>query len=63
MNGINAENPALDFQPSPGTISVCHQLSGLNELTDHFAAKIPDMTVCKKLFVKEIEQSYSKTDH
>ena len=22
---INAENPALDFQPSPGTISVCHQ--------------------------------------
>ena len=26
---INAENPALNFQPSPGTISVCHQPSGL----------------------------------
>ena len=32
---INAENPALDFQPSPGTISVCHQPSGFRtELTD-----------------------------
>ena len=26
---INAENPALDFQPSPGTINVCHQPSDL----------------------------------
>ena len=25
---INAENPALDFQPSPGIINVCHQPSG-----------------------------------
>ena len=28
---INAENPALDFQPSPGVINVCHQPSGLEQ--------------------------------
>ena len=34
---INAENPALNFQPSPGIISVCHQPSGLEqELMDLF---------------------------
>ena len=31
---INAENPALDFQPSPGTISVCHQPSGFRTRVD-----------------------------
>ena len=32
---INAENPALDFQPSPGLISVCHQpLVSEQELMD-----------------------------
>ena len=34
---INAEDPALNFQPSPGTISVCHQPSGLElEWMDQF---------------------------
>ena len=31
---INAEDPALDFQPSPGTISVCHQPSGFRTRVD-----------------------------
>ena len=31
---INAENPALGFQPSPGTISVCHQPSGFRTRVD-----------------------------
>ena len=31
---INAENPALDFQPSPGTIKVCHQPSGFRTRVD-----------------------------
>ena len=31
---INAENPALDFQPSPGIISVCHQPSGFRTRVD-----------------------------
>ena len=31
---INAENPAMDFQPSPGTISVCHQPSGFRTRVD-----------------------------
>ncbi len=31
---VNAENPALDFQPSPGTISVCHQPSGFRTRVD-----------------------------
>jgi len=31
---INAENPAKDFQPSPGTISVCHQPSGFRTRVD-----------------------------
>jgi acetyl-CoA carboxylase biotin carboxylase subunit len=31
---INAENPALDFQPSPGTITVCHQPSGFRTRVD-----------------------------
>ena len=31
---INAENPSLDFQPSPGTISVCHQPSGFRTRVD-----------------------------
>ena len=31
---INAENPALNFQPSPGTISVCHQPSGFRTRVD-----------------------------
>ena len=31
---INAENPALNFQPSPGTISVCHQPSGFRTQVD-----------------------------
>ena len=31
---INAENPALDFQPSPGTISVCHLPSGFRTRVD-----------------------------
>ena len=31
---ITAENPALDFQPSPGTISVCHQPSGFRTRVD-----------------------------
>ena len=31
---INAENPALDFQPSPGTISVYHQPSGFRTRVD-----------------------------
>ena len=31
---INAENPALDFQPSPGVISVCHQPSGFRTRVD-----------------------------
>ena len=31
---INAENPALDFQPSPGTISVCHQPLGFRTRVD-----------------------------
>ena len=31
---INAENPALDFQPSPGTISVFHQPSGFRTRVD-----------------------------
>jgi acetyl-CoA carboxylase biotin carboxylase subunit len=31
---INAENPAKDFQPSPGVISVCHQPSGFRTRVD-----------------------------
>ena len=31
---INAENPAMDFQPSPGIISVCHQPSGFRTRVD-----------------------------
>jgi len=31
---INAENPALNFQPSPGRISVCHQPSGFRTRID-----------------------------
>tara|TARA_B100000963_G_scaffold298206_1_gene269894 strand:+ start:52 stop:1389 length:1338 start_codon:yes stop_codon:yes gene_type:complete len=31
---INAENPALDFQPSPGVVSVCHQPSGFRTRVD-----------------------------
>ena len=31
---INAENPALDFQPSPGIIKVCHQPSGFRTRVD-----------------------------
>ena len=31
---INAENPALDFQPSPGKINVCHQPSGFRTRVD-----------------------------
>ncbi len=31
---INAENPALDFQPSPGVITVCHQPSGFRTRVD-----------------------------
>jgi acetyl-CoA carboxylase biotin carboxylase subunit len=31
---INAEDPAKDFQPSPGTISVCHQPSGFRTRVD-----------------------------
>ena len=31
---INAENPALGFQPSPGTITVCHQPSGFRTRVD-----------------------------
>ncbi len=31
---INAENPALDFQPSPGRINVCHQPSGFRTRVD-----------------------------
>ena len=31
---INAENPAMGFQPSPGTISVCHQPSGFRTRVD-----------------------------
>ena len=31
---INAENPELDFQPSPGKISVCHQPSGFRTRVD-----------------------------
>ncbi len=31
---INAEDPALNFQPSPGTISVCHQPSGFRTRVD-----------------------------
>ena len=31
---INAENPSKDFQPSPGTISVCHLPSGFRTRVD-----------------------------
>ncbi len=31
---INAEDPAKDFQPSPGIISVCHQPSGFRTRVD-----------------------------
>ncbi len=31
---INAENPALNFQPSPGIINVCHQPSGFRTRVD-----------------------------
>ena len=31
---INAEDPAKNFQPSPGTISVCHQPSGFRTRVD-----------------------------
>jgi len=31
---INAENPDKNFQPSPGTISVCHQPSGFRTRVD-----------------------------
>ena len=31
---INAENPALDFQPSPGIIEKCHQPSGFRTRVD-----------------------------
>ena len=31
---INAENPALDFQPSPGIITVCHQPSKFRTRVD-----------------------------
>ena len=31
---INAEDPAKNFQPSPGTINVCHQPSGFRTRVD-----------------------------
>ena len=31
---INAENPSKDFQPSPGTVSVCHLPSGFRTRVD-----------------------------
>ena len=31
---INAEDPSLNFQPSPGTIKVCHQPSGFRTRVD-----------------------------
>ena len=31
---INAEDPSKNFQPSPGTISVCHQPSGFRTRVD-----------------------------
>jgi acetyl-CoA carboxylase biotin carboxylase subunit len=31
---INAEDPSKDFQPSPGTINVCHQPSGFRTRVD-----------------------------
>jgi acetyl-CoA carboxylase biotin carboxylase subunit len=31
---INAENPSKNFQPSPGTITVCHQPSGFRTRVD-----------------------------
>jgi len=40
MNGyaiecrINAENPSKNFQPSPGTINICHQPSGFRTRVD-----------------------------
>ena len=34
---MRKKNPALDFQPSPGTISVCHQPFDLEqELMDQY---------------------------
>ena len=33
---INAEDPSKDFQPSPGTISVCHQPSGFRTRVDGY---------------------------
>ena len=33
---INAENPALNFQPSPGIIKVCHQPSGFRTRVDGY---------------------------
>ena len=34
MNVDKCEDPAKDFQPSPGTISVCHQPSGFRTRVD-----------------------------
>ena len=31
---INAENPSKNFQPSPGTINICHQPSGFRTRVD-----------------------------
>ena len=50
---INAENPALDFQPSPGTINVCHLPGGFRTRVDgavYQGCKITpyyDSLVCK----------------
>ena len=34
LNVNKRENPALNFQPSPGTINVCHQPSGFRTRVD-----------------------------
>ena len=50
---INAENPSKNFQPSPGTIKICHQPSGFRTRVDGYiyqGCKITpyyDSLICK----------------
>ena len=64
---INAENPTKDFQPSPGTITVCHQPSGFRTRVDGSifqGCKITpyyDSLIAKVICKGEIELKLYKT--
>ena len=51
---INAEDPSLNFQPSPGIIKVCHQPSG-------FRTRV-DVSIFQGCIKSVLRQSYSKSN-